>query len=73
MHSRDGERNRTIRAGMDSAMNSASAFFSHRRSEERDSTGVSPWSFTHAPESHGCEPVMNGFRCRVPLHGRAES
>jgi hypothetical protein len=45
MHSKDGERNRTIRAGMDSAMNSASAFFSHRRSEERDSTGVSPWSF----------------------------
>jgi hypothetical protein len=30
---------------MDSAMNSASAFFSHRRSEERDSTGLSPWSF----------------------------
>jgi hypothetical protein len=30
---------------MDSAMNSASAFFSHRRSEERDSTGVSPWGF----------------------------
>jgi N utilization substance protein B len=57
MHSKDGERNRTIRAGMDSAMNSASAFFSHRRSEERDSTGVSPWSFTHAPESHGCEAV----------------
>jgi hypothetical protein len=37
------------RRGMDSAMNSASAFFSHRRSEERDSTGVSPWSFKITP------------------------
>jgi hypothetical protein len=30
---------------MDSAMNSASAFFSHRRSEEKASTGVNSWSF----------------------------
>jgi small redox-active disulfide protein 2 len=50
---------------MDSAMNSYSAFFSHRRSEERDSTGASPWSFREGtmmievfgPGCHRCQEV----------------
>jgi hypothetical protein len=49
-----------VRVGMDSERNSASARFSLRRSEEKDSTGVSPWSFktflilratSHPPET----------------------